>query len=556
VEPEVTFAEDVTAGEEQSFEVALAAAEVIDAAPADAPKSMKRRAIQGSIWTFAGYGLSQVVRFGANIVLTRLLFPRAFGLMALISVLMQGLQMFSDLGIGPAIIKHTRNDDPDFFNTAWTMQVFRGVILWLCGCALAIPAAWFWEAPMLASMLPVAAMTALIAGFGSTKLFIEGRELRLERVVGIEVASQVISVSAMIVMARFWASPWSLVWGGLLGTLVKVVLSHVALPGMNNRFCWHRESAHHLYHFGRWIFISTLFTYLAMQIDRLLLGRLVSLNTLGIYSIALGLVSIVTGVFEQFSNRILMPAMAHVKRSSHHHFGEVVSKSRKYILSTAMIVVANMILLAPAFFYVLYDKRYHDAGMISRWLGFGLWFTLLQRTSQASLLALGHSKALAVANATNFIVTIICAPVGFALFGMQGFILGWTLGNLAAVIIVDVALAREDIPLLRQDAVLTIGLIVFVAIGLYTRKAMDIYYVFTAHALIIKVLISGALTIVAATIMYFEYLWSLGDDTDRSFDFEENSVPNALPEIVNGVHSNGAASEANGSAVAKVVHRD
>jgi len=406
---------------------------------------------------------------------------------------------------------------------------------------------------MLASMLPVAALSAIFAGFGSTKLFIEGRELRLERVVGIEVASQLIAVAVMIVLARIWASPWSLIWGGLLGSFIRMVLSHVALPGMNNRFCWDRDSARDLYHFGRWIFVSTLFTYLAMQIDRLLLGRLVSLDMLGIYSIALGLVSIVIGVFEQFANRILMPAMAHVKRSSHHDFGEVVSKSRKYILDIAMIAVANMILLAPAFFYILYDKRYHEAGLIARWLGFGLWFTLLQRTSQASLLALGHSKALALANAANFAVTIISAPIGFYYLGMQGFILGWTLGNLTAVIIVDTALARDKIPLLRQDAILTGGLLLFVAAGLFARHVRNIFYVFTPHALIIKVAISCILTAIAAFVMFVEYLRSL--DNDAETEFKSNGVAQAMPEISNG-HSNGVAGAPGTHAAAEIVNRD
>ena len=64
-------------------------------------------------------------------MLTRLLFPEAFGLMALIQTFMIGLAMFSDLGIGPAIIQSDRGEDPDFLNTAWVMQILRGICLWL-----------------------------------------------------------------------------------------------------------------------------------------------------------------------------------------------------------------------------------------------------------------------------------------------------------------------------------------------------------------------------------------------------------------------------------------
>jgi O-antigen/teichoic acid export membrane protein len=250
-----------------------------------------------------------------------------------------------------------------------------------------------------------------------------------------------------------------------------------------------------------------------------------------------------------------MPTMAHLRRKSHHQFREVVCKSRKYILSVALVAVANMILLAPAIFYVLYDRRYHEAGLIARWLGFGLWFTLLQRTSQASLLALGHSRALALANATNFLVTIISAPIGFHFLGMEGFILGWTLGNFVAVIIVDSALAKDGMPLLRQDAILTAGLIFFVAIGFWVRYALQLNDVWTAHAWRMKLLLSAVLTIVSAAIIYWEYRRSSGAHSG-ALNIEMNGMVIGQLEGTAGILSNGAANGVNGRPVNEVSCRD
>ena len=53
---------------------------VTASAPAARPRSLKRLAIRGSVWTFAGYGITQVIRLGGNIILTSLLFREAFGL--------------------------------------------------------------------------------------------------------------------------------------------------------------------------------------------------------------------------------------------------------------------------------------------------------------------------------------------------------------------------------------------------------------------------------------------------------------------------------------------
>jgi O-antigen/teichoic acid export membrane protein len=109
--------------------------------------SIKKLAIRGAVWTIASYGTSQILRFGSNLILTRLLIPDVFGLMALVYVFISGLHLFSDIGIGTSIIQNKRGDDPVFLNTAWTMQVIRGVGLWICSLLIAWPVAAFYAKP-------------------------------------------------------------------------------------------------------------------------------------------------------------------------------------------------------------------------------------------------------------------------------------------------------------------------------------------------------------------------------------------------------------------------
>src|SRR4051794_31786373 len=124
------------------------------------PKTLKQLATHGSLWTIAGYGTSQVLRFGSNLVLAKLLFPQAFGLMAIVNGVMQGLVMLSDVGIGQSIIRHNRRDDPEFYNTAWTLQVIRGMLLAIMGVALAWPIGQFYN-PFLTQFIAVVSLTTL-----------------------------------------------------------------------------------------------------------------------------------------------------------------------------------------------------------------------------------------------------------------------------------------------------------------------------------------------------------------------------------------------------------
>ena len=95
-------------------------------------RTLGARALRSSFLAVGSYGAQQALRLASNLILTRLLFPEAFGMMALVFMVIQGLNMFSDAGVSPAIMQSKRGDDPRFLNTAWTLKVGRGVILWLC----------------------------------------------------------------------------------------------------------------------------------------------------------------------------------------------------------------------------------------------------------------------------------------------------------------------------------------------------------------------------------------------------------------------------------------
>ncbi|MEC9372779.1 MAG: oligosaccharide flippase family protein, partial [Planctomycetota bacterium] len=138
----------------ESIETTGAAAEEM-AAPRG---RLTRRVIHASMWTIGGYAGAQALRLISNLILTRLLLPEHFGLMLIVMVFLQGLQMFSDIGLSPAVVKSDHGDDPVFLNTAWTMQVIRGALLWAAATALAWPAALIYGEEQLTELLALVAL--------------------------------------------------------------------------------------------------------------------------------------------------------------------------------------------------------------------------------------------------------------------------------------------------------------------------------------------------------------------------------------------------------------
>jgi O-antigen/teichoic acid export membrane protein len=93
--------------------------------------TLRQRAFSAGKWTLLGYGLTQGMRFAGNVVLTRLLFPEAFGLMALAQSVLVGLTMLSDAGTDQFIIQNRQGHIQRFTNVAFTMQSLRGIFIWI-----------------------------------------------------------------------------------------------------------------------------------------------------------------------------------------------------------------------------------------------------------------------------------------------------------------------------------------------------------------------------------------------------------------------------------------
>src|SRR6056297_1121936 len=234
---------------------------------------LRAKTLRSLVFAVVSFGGTNFLRLASNLILTRLLFPEAFGLMAMVQVVMAGLEMISDTGVRTSIVQNRRGDEPSFLNTAWSIQIARGVLLWLIVLLISNPVAQFYEQPMLAQLLPIAGMVAILKGFESTKLATANRKLVMGRMTMLELGSQMFGILMMVVLAISTQSVWALVVGGLFGATLRMILSHTYLPGPNNRLQWDMTAFHEIFHFGKYIFVASLAGFLVIHADRVILDK-------------------------------------------------------------------------------------------------------------------------------------------------------------------------------------------------------------------------------------------------------------------------------------------
>jgi len=393
-------------------------------APAAAAGMDLARGLRASLWTVVGYGAGHALRLGSNLILTRLLFREAFGLMALVNTLLFGLVMLSDLGIGPSIVQSRRGHEPAFVNTAWTLQVARGVFLLLVSCAIAWPAARFYGEPRLLALVPAIGLNALCLGLNSTSFYTLNRRLDQSKLVLIELVSQVVSIVVMVCWALVHPSVWALLGGGSVGFLVKMAASHTLERDRRNRLSWDPSAARELIHFGRWIFLSSILTFFAGKLDALVLGRLLPMGDLGVYSIASTLARLPLEVMVSLATWVMFPLLSESFRRADGSLHKNLLRMRCLVVLPTVLASLVLALFGDRLIHLLYDSRYQDAGLLVRILGAGAVGAAVSASSGAALFAMGNSFLNMVLEGARVALLIAAMTLGHHFFGARGLVIG------------------------------------------------------------------------------------------------------------------------------------
>ena len=400
------------------------------------------RALTGSVLTAGSFALTQALRLGSNLILTRLLFPEAFGLMALVSVVLVGLAMFSDVGIGPAISQHPKGDEPEFLDTAFSINVARGALLWGLTCVLAWPMAQVYGVPELMGLLPVAGISLLISGFNPTRIDTANRHLLLGRVTLLDLVAQILGIVAIVVLALLTRSVWALVWGAIIGSAAKLILMHLLLPGRANRFQWQPQAGRDLIHFGKWIFLSTACGFLLAQGDKAILGAYLPLDQLGVYNIGYFLAAFPVLLAGAVTGRIMIPIYRDRPPAASAENAARLRRLRFALKGGVLLLLALVGIFARPLVALLYDARYLGAAPVIAALAMAQMPQVIGMTYDQSALAAGNSRG-------YFLVMALRAGVQTAAFAMgvhQGGLLGALVGlGLAGLIshLLIILLARR-----------------------------------------------------------------------------------------------------------------
>lgn len=414
--------------------------------------------------------MTNVVRLISTICLTRLLSPDVYGITGLIMSIFYMFNMVTDVGLQAYVVRHDRSDEPDFLDSVFTIHAIRGLILTGVALLLAGPLSWILAKPQLVAPLMVASLIFLIDGHVSLHQFRALRGGKVQRFAMIDLLTGVSQTLTAIALAFLFRNIWAIIASMLIASAVRVWVTYSLFPGGRHSFRADRRIAADIWRFSRVVASSSALTLIIGLVDKLVLGRVLSLSQFGVYVVASSLAAAPTAFAFNYASSIVYPTVAAAWREGS-SLGEAYYRCWGRLFYFYAFGGGILIGIADLLIRWLYDPRYISAADYLSILAVSTAIMMLTRSMEAVEVAAGRPRSALEMNFAR-LIWIVCGGI-FAIVRMDPLIFVLTIGlvEVPAYIYAAWRLARSGVIRWARDLSLLLPLAAGLAVGQFASFA-------------------------------------------------------------------------------------
>lgn len=383
-----------------------------------------------------GLGLVEIGYFS---IMSRLLSREDFGLFAAISAVTVVFQSISDAGIGSALIQRKVMTD-EYKNTAFSLSFAIGAVVSLVMAMFSGVLADLVVGPQLHVPLMLMALTIFIHGMTSVNFSWMRRNLQFLRAGAIHLVSLLLSSAIAIYMAWRGYGFYAIVFRAIAGALFTLIISYWFV-GTRFRFQLKREYVRSIVNFGGWLTASVIIHNISSQIDRLLMTRLFSVETLGAYNrpkeFIIGIGARINGIFDT----ALFPVLSSIQDkmdSMRNAFNQSQYLMNICSMGLSLAFICNAELLIRIFF----GDNWIDLRPLFQIISLSLIFNINGRLGDCYLRSLGLVRQQFFLRSFELVLDVVCILIGFH-FGVMGVAVGYLVANVTLIALKTIYLARR-----------------------------------------------------------------------------------------------------------------
>jgi O-antigen/teichoic acid export membrane protein len=318
--------------------------------------ALRARTMRGGAWLGMGSVAEQAVRFARNMLLARILVPGDFGTMAIVISSASLLDMLTDVGVKAAIIQSPRGGNAAYLNASWWMGLSRAIFSYSIIFTVAPWVSQFYGRPELSGLLRVALLSVLFNGAMSPRSALAQREMKLGQWAVITNGGGICGVILTVALSFYMRNVWALAIGYAGENAFRFFLSYALCPGAPScRF--DRSAARELLTFSRGMLGLAPLNLIIARADIFVLGRLYPLAALGLYTMAVTLVTTPSVFCTNMLGQTLLPALSSVQGDTQ-RLNRILLEVTSWLLLLGMPAAVCICLSAPSLLRFAYGARY------------------------------------------------------------------------------------------------------------------------------------------------------------------------------------------------------
>lgn len=394
------------------------------------------RVMRGAGFQFLGIALRTVVTIGSTAILARVLTPADFGYVAMATVVTELAALFANFGFANLLIQKRVINRLQLDTIFWA-SIAVGLLLTLTVFVASFFAGLLFIDPHVGDLLRVLSINFGLSGLTSVSWVVLARLMRFRVEFWMQVATLLLRTTVAVGFAKAGFGAWSLVLGGIAGSLAQAVLAFVAVP-YRPRLRFNASLLSSSWRTSSSYFGGGLLYYANMNVDLFLIGRTLGPTPLGYYQNARSLTDEIRARIAMPLQHVLFPAFSALQHDRE-RMQQLVLRSARILAAVVVPVGFGVSAMAQDLVPLLYGPNWLD--MVPVMSLFGISASLRAATASGSPL-FNASDKVNLAFKYNLIGTgLTIAAVAFALpFGVNAVAMAVAAATLYSLVVFRIAL--------------------------------------------------------------------------------------------------------------------
>ena len=423
---------------------------------------MRHKVVSGAVWATVDKFGSMLIQFAVNLVLARLLIPKDFGIIGMLTIFIAVSQTMVDAGFGSALIQKKNPTQIDF-STIFYWNVGLSIFLYIILYISAPFVARYFDMPLLKDVLRLISLSIIINGMVAIQRTKLQKELSFRILAIVNLSSYIFGAICAVTFAKYGLGVWSLVGMQLIYGCCNIILLLLITRWIPSAV-FSYSSMKDLFGFGGFIMAANILQTICLNIQGIIIGKRFSATQMGYYSQAYKLDQVTSFSLPQVIVQVMYPVYSSLQDDLD-RLNNIVLMNIRVISFVIFPILSILIIIAYPLIEFLYGAKWLPSVPYFRIFCVGGYFVCLQNLNYYAVAAVGKSKELFRWSFYKWGFLLTSLLIGMQ-FGMYGILWGMVISS-ANIFIVNAFLAQKHTHLSVNNqfrAILPIFIIALVAI--------------------------------------------------------------------------------------------